>query len=87
MHVPVQMPRQGCFIATATYGSAFTEELDYFQSFRDSFLLADMVGTDLVQYYYRLSSMFTEVIAHSERRSFSVRIFLDKILQTVIKSN
>lgn len=87
-YVPIRnTPRSSCFITTAAYGSEFAEELNYFRSFRDSFLYSNAVGSTFVRYYYSLSPMFSELIARSERRRKVVRMILDKILSIIKKTD
>lgn len=83
IHIPVQMPKQGCFIATAAYGSPFTEELDYFRAFRDTFLNQNMYGRMFVKTYYQYGPFFSKIIEKSERKRYVVRMILDKLLPFV----
>jgi hypothetical protein len=45
----------GCFIATAAYGIPMAEEIEILREFRDEYLLANPVGQDLVEFYYKVS--------------------------------
>lgn len=47
------LPNEGCFIATATYGSYDAQQVQVFRDFRDQYLLTNVVGTQFVQLYYR----------------------------------
>lgn len=83
VHVPVQIPKQGCFIATAAYGSAFAVELDSFREFRDTFLNQNLIGRIFVKNYYRYSPTFSKQIEKSNRKRFIPRILLNKILKVI----
>lgn len=47
------LPNEGCFIATATYGSYDAEQVQVFRDFRDQFLLTNVIGVQFVQLYYQ----------------------------------
>ena len=47
------LPNEGCFIATATYGSYDAAQVQVFRDFRDSYLLSNSYGTRFVKYYYQ----------------------------------
>ena len=44
-----------CFIATATFGSAHSNELEYLRNFRDNHLMTNLFGRIFVTMYYYLS--------------------------------
>jgi hypothetical protein len=81
MPIDPQYAKKGCFIATAAYGTDFCKELDYFRTFRDRFLLKNLVGKVFVSCYYRVSPFFSKIIAKSNRRRYVVRLFLNQIYQ------
>ncbi|MDH5218866.1 MAG: right-handed parallel beta-helix repeat-containing protein [Gammaproteobacteria bacterium] len=47
------LPNEGCFIATATYGSYDAKQVQIFRDFRDQFLLTNAVGAEFVKLYYQ----------------------------------
>jgi hypothetical protein len=56
----------GCFIATATYGSAMAGEVAMLRRFRDERLLKSPLGQAAVASYYALSPALATVIADNE---------------------
>jgi hypothetical protein len=57
---------QGCFIATAAYGTSTAEELDVLRSFRDEVLLESALGSHLVEWYYQTSPPVADFISGNE---------------------
>ena len=55
----------GCFVATATYGSATAAEVALFRRFRDGVLLRSGGGRLIVRLYYRVSPPLAVAIAKS----------------------
>jgi hypothetical protein len=53
---------EGCFIATAAYGSFLDSHVQKLRDFRDSYLLTNSVGRAVVAAYYRLSPPLAEFI-------------------------
>jgi len=71
----------GCFIATAAYGSALSDEVNVFRRFRDVHLLRSELGRALVLAYYRYSPRLANwIAAHSMLRGI-VRISLYPMLE------
>ena len=53
---------EGCFIATAAYGTPMAEEIQILREFRDEYLLHNTVGRSLVDFYYKVSPPMAEFI-------------------------
>lgn len=56
----------GCFIATAVYGSFLAPEVQELRKFRDDVLLKSTIGRFFVHFYYFLSPSFANIIANHE---------------------
>jgi len=56
-------PTAPCFIATAAYGSPLAADLYLFRSFRDQYLMTNVVGEKLVAFYYATSPPLADTIA------------------------
>ncbi len=55
----------GCFIATAAYGTSTAEELDTLRAFRDEVLLESALGSQLVEWYYQTSPSVADFISEN----------------------
>ena len=71
---------EGCFIATAAYGSYFEPYVKTLRDFRDNFLLTFALGREFVEFYYTYSPPIAKVIAEDEALKTVVRIFLTPIV-------
>ncbi|NIN51557.1 MAG: hypothetical protein GTO23_00075 [Nitrososphaeria archaeon] len=71
----------GCFIATAAYGSALSNEVDVFKQFRDQYLLTNEFGRAFVSVYYRYSPTLAGYIAKHPMIRKIVRIGLYPVLR------
>jgi hypothetical protein len=61
---------EGCFIATAAYGTSTAKELDTLRTFRDEVLLESTLGSQLVEWYYQTSPPVADFISeHSLLRT------------------
>jgi YVTN family beta-propeller protein len=66
----------GCFIATAAFGSAMESHVKILKNFRDCYLLTNRVGRGFVRFYYRYSPPVAHFIAKHESLKLLVRYAL-----------
>jgi len=69
-------PSEGCFIATAAYGTPTAEQIDVLREFRDSVLLESIAGSQFVALYYQLSPPVADFISGSSFLRTLIREFL-----------
>lgn len=75
---------EGCFIATAAYGTPKAKEIDRLRDFRDEVLLPKRIGRFLVRIYYLTSPPVAEWISRKEwRRTLVRRIVIDPSLRLI----
>lgn len=67
---------EGCFIATAAFGSHSSPMVRIFRDFRDEYLTGNGPGRFLATLYYRFSPDLARVIERSPAARFAVRSFL-----------
>jgi len=63
----------GCFIATAAYGSPLNSRVLLLRAFRDEYLVSNRVGWSLIQWYSRVSPPLAEKIRESPLLGWLVR--------------
>ena len=66
----------GCFIATAAYGTSTAAEIDTLRAFRDEVLLENSLGSQLVTLYYEVSPPVADFISEHEGLRTLVRELL-----------
>lgn len=76
---------EGCFIATATYGTEAHPKIDLLREFRDEFLKENYFGRLFVKAYYRLSPPVADYVAAKEARREKVRKLLVEPLCKVVE--
>ena len=76
----VDIEREGCFIATAAYGSYLMPELKVLRQFRDEVLLKNDIGKHIVEYYYDISPSLATFIAQDESRRAIARFILNPVV-------
>jgi len=68
--------KDGCFIATAAYGSPLHPYVNILRLFRDKYLMTSRVGRALVDIYYKYSPFMASIIAKHRTLKIAVRISL-----------
>lgn len=71
---------EGCFIATAAYGSDMEPHVETLRNFRDSILLTNEIGTTLVHTYYKISPPIADAISENNLAKALVRSTLKPII-------
>lgn len=79
-----KIAKEGCFIATATYGDYGHPKVEIFRTFRDQRLANDRFGRHFIRIYYKMSPFFSRLIRRSFLLKSILRFFLD-ILADVIR--
>lgn len=71
---------EGCFIATAAYGSYFDPNVKILRDFRDDYLMHSEVGRAFVDIYYTISPSIAMMIVDDEFTKSIIRILLMPIV-------
>lgn len=71
----------GCFIATAAYGTPLAVEIQTLRNFRDKCLKKFGLGRKFVSVYYKISPPLAAKIRADKKRRKLVRIFLGPIVR------
>jgi len=72
--------KEGCYIATACYGSYESKELIVFRKFRDNKLKKSILGLLFIKIYYSISPLLVRFLFKKKSFNLFVRkYFLDKI--------
>lgn len=75
---------EGCFIATASYGTATHPRIDVLRDFRDRHLKKSAAGRWFVRNYYRYSPRFARFIArHEKLRTATRKLLVEPLCETV----
>lgn len=61
----MEQKREGCFIATAAYGTPMSKEIDVLRKFRDSYLKTRVWGRFFINVYYTFSPPIAGLIGRS----------------------
>lgn len=69
-----------CFIATAVYGTPLADEVNTLRTFRDQFLLTNLLGTAFVEFYYDVSPPIAEFVAQHPTVALLVRLILTPLI-------
>jgi len=75
---------EGCFIATAAYGTPLSPEIDILRDFRDEFLMQSEQGKKFVDFYYRNSPPIANFISeHSITRTLVREIGVEPLVEFI----
>ncbi|HUU64301.1 MAG TPA: CFI-box-CTERM domain-containing protein [Dehalococcoidia bacterium] len=77
---------EGCFIATAAYGTSTAGEIDTLRAFRDEVLLQNSLGSQLVAFYYEVSPPVADFISEHEPLRTLVRELLVEPVVWVVEA-
>lgn len=77
----METQRQGCFIATAAYGTPFSKDINVLRRFRDSYLVHREWGEKIISMYYTLSPPIAKIIGKSEKLRKLVRTCLTPVVE------
>ncbi|MBI2498902.1 hypothetical protein HYV88_01525 [Candidatus Woesearchaeota archaeon] len=72
---------RGCFIATAAYGTPFSEEINVLRDWRDKSLITNNFGRLFVKTYYRFSPPIAQFIENKEGLKKAVRVVLNPYIK------
>jgi YVTN family beta-propeller protein len=78
-----QPPEDGCFIATAAYGSDMAREVQVLREFRGRWLMTNAPGRALVRFYYRNSPPVAELIRERDGARAAVRAVLSPLVWSI----
>ena len=74
---------EGCFIATAAYGTVMAKEVQLLSEFRDKYLLNNSLGKGLTELYYRISPPAADYIRTRPQLKRIVRVMLKPVVWLV----
>lgn len=72
--------REGCYIATAVYGSYDAPEVMALRGFRDNVLAKSCLGRTFIRIYYMISPPIAERLKDAKRINRCVRYILDRLI-------
>jgi len=75
--------QQGCFIATAAYGSDMAREVQVLREFRGRWLMTSEPGRALVRFYYRNSPPLADLIRERDGARAAVRAALMPVVWSI----
>ena len=79
--------KEGCYIATAVYGSYNAPEVLILRRFRDEVLKNSVLGRWFVCAYYRFSPPIAKRLKYAKRINKLVRFLLDRYVERLIKKH
>lgn len=79
--------KEGCYIATACYGSYNTPELLVFRNFRDTKLNKTLFGRSFIKVYYKTSPFLVKVIGDNKSINKFIKRCLDRVYVNLISKS
>ena len=77
---------EGCFIATAAYGTETHQRIDILRDFRDDYMKKNMLGRLFVKNYYRFSPPVADFIAKRKYLQTATKVlFVEPLCKVVNK--
>ncbi len=77
---------EGCFIATAAYGTETHYKIDVLRDFRDQYMEKNVLGRIFIKNYYRFSPPVADFIAKRNYLQVATRtLFVDPLCKIVNK--
>ena len=76
---------EGCFIATAAYGTETHYKIDLLRNFRDDYLKGRKEGEWFIENYYRYSPRIAKFIASNKLLKESTRLLFVEPIYRVVK--
>ena len=83
-----EVDKGGCFIATAAYGTPFSEEINILRHWRDVSLKSNFLGRLFIKVYYTLSPPIANFIRTRKNLKYVVRSILNpyvRLLKRIYK--
>jgi hypothetical protein len=75
---------EGCFIATAVYGSYDAPEVLVLRNFRDNTLSKTTIGMIFIRFYYAISPKFSRYVGGDNFITLISRKILDFLIKKII---
>lgn len=76
---------EGCFIATAAYGTETHPKIDLLRNFRDDYMKGNILGEMFIKSYYRFSPPIADFISRHPVLRKSVRVGFVEPIHTTVK--
>jgi tetratricopeptide (TPR) repeat protein len=73
--------KEGCYIATAVYGSYEAPEVMVLRKFRDEVLTQSLLGRVFIKTYYLISPPFADLLKGAKKINMMVKFLLDNLVK------
>lgn len=74
---------EGCYIATAVYGSYEAPEVLILRKFRDTVLKRYLLGEVLISFYYFVSPSIAQMLKGKKRINYMIKMILDEFVRVL----